>query len=169
MQSIRSMKLVGTALVAAMALAACGKSAPPAPAPTPVQAPSVAAPAAPPAVMPAAAPAPATAAVEIKSVTLANALGANDQPTAPMTSFGPKDTIYGVVAFNSTNPSAPLTARWTYQGGQLVNEQPFAAKQQGANSVAFHIAKPDGFPAGNYSLEILSDGKSISITPFSVK
>src|SRR5262249_19431592 len=57
--------------------------------------------------------------------------------------------------------SAPvtLTARWTYEDGQVVNESSQQA-EAGPATTEFHIAKPSGWPAGSYQIEILADGAS---------
>lgn len=163
-------------LASALALAACGKSTPPPPAPAP--APATPAPASAPATpAPTAASAPQAAAteaaptyvVQVTSVTLANAVDAGGHVAAPMTTFTPKDTIYGVVAANAGKPNASITAHWTYQGGQLVSEQVQTLKDLGPNISEFHISKPDGFPVGTYALDIMVDGKSVSTTSFNVK
>lgn len=159
-------------LASTLALAACGKSTPPpAPAPAapaPASAPATPAPAATPAPQAATEAAP-TYVVQVTSVTLANAVDAGGRVAAPLTTFTPKDTIYGVVAANAGKPNASITARWTYQGGQLVSEQVQTLKDLGPNISEFHISKPDGFPPGTYALDILVDGKSVSTTSFSVK
>jgi hypothetical protein len=178
MSEFRSRTSLTIVLASALALAACGKSAPPPPAAAPAPAPAAPAPAPAPATTPpVAAPAPAVVApenapnyvVQITSVTLANAVGPGGRVAAPSTTFTPKDTIYGVVAANAGQANASMTARWTYQGGQLVSEQVQTLKDKGANISEFHISKPDGFPAGTYALDIIVDGKSVSTTGFSVK
>ncbi len=175
MSEFHSRTSLTIALASALALAACGKSTPPpAPAPAPAAPAPAPAPATPP---PAATHAPQAAAteaaptyvVQVTSVTLANAVDAGGRVAAPLTTFTPKDTIYGVVAANAGKPNASITARWTYQGGQLVSEQVQTLKDLGPNISEFHISKPDGFPAGPYALDILVEGKSVSTTNFSVK
>ncbi|MET0226358.1 MAG: hypothetical protein ABW187_07965 [Dokdonella sp.] len=151
------------ALAAALALGACGKKEEPAP-PPPVATPAPApAPAAPP-------PAPAPAPVAVASVDLGNAVDATTQKvTTPTTAFGAKDTIYAAVSTTGTAPSAKLTAKWTYQDGQTVNESSQTIVPTGAAVTAFHISKPDGWPAGDYKVEISLDDKSAATKDFSVK
>jgi hypothetical protein len=149
------------ALASALALSACGKSTPPPAAPP--------APAHPPVATPAPAPAPMSA-VHVGAVTLGNALGPDGKIAAPATTFAPKDTIYAVVPTTAMAAGTQIVARWTYQGGQVVSEEPQTlGTAAGPNTTTLHIAKPDGFPVGNYALDILVDGKSVSTTSFSVK
>jgi len=152
------------ALAGALALSACGKKEEPAPPPPPAAAPAPApAPAAPP-------PAPAAAPVTVASVDLGSAVDASTQKvTTPTTAFGSKDTIYAAVSTTGTASSAKLTAKWTYQDGQTVNESSQTIVPTGAAVTAFHISKPDGWPAGNYKVEVSLDDKSAATKDFSVK
>lgn len=166
MSEFRSRTSLTLALASALALAACGKSPPPPPAPAPVAPAPAPAPATPPAeAAPASTPG---AAVQVTSITFTNALGADGKVAKPSTTFTPKDTIYGVVAATAAQANESMTARWIYQGGQLVSEQ-VQTLNTGPSVSEFHISKPDGFPAGNYGLEIVVDGKSVSSANFTVK
>lgn len=153
---------LAAALAAALALSACGKKEEPAPsAPPPAATPAPApAPTTPP---PEAAPAPAP--VTVTSVNLGN----DEKVTAPTTTFTPKDTIYAAVATTGSAPTATLAAKWTYQDGQTVNESSQPLAPNGSNVTTFHISKPDGWPAGNYKVEITLDGKPVATKEFSVK
>ena len=151
------------ALTSALALSACGKQQPAAPTaapPKPAAAPAAPAPTAPPA-------APATT---VQSVTLGNAVGADGKIAAPSVSFSPKDTIYAVVATNSTGgAAATITAKWTYGDGQPVSNGEEKISANGPATTTFHISKPDGWPAGKYTVEIGVDGKSAYTMSFDVK
>ena len=158
------------AMAAALALAACGKQAPPppTPAPTPAPAPPASAPAPTPAATPAAAPTGTT----FTSVELGNGVNAsgNALSGAPMTTFSPKDTIYALVTTNagSANPST-VTARWTFGGSTLVNESKRQVAAAGTSVTEFHISKPDGWPVGKYSVAISVDDKPVGSKDFEVK
>src|SRR5262245_3174648 len=91
--------------------AACGKSEPPPP--PQATAPPPAAPATPP---------PAAPAVTVTAVELGKQVGTDKRVMQQVSSFEPKDTIYVSVVTNGATPSATLTAKWTYQDGQVVNE-----------------------------------------------
>jgi hypothetical protein len=175
MNSIRNGKQLIIAMAAALALSACGKQAPPPPpanpapsAPAPTPTPPVNAPAPTPAVTPAAAPAGTT----FTSVELGNGVNAsgNALSGAPTTTFTPKDTIYALVTTNaaSANPST-ITARWTFGGSTLVNESKRQVATAGTSVTEFHIAKPDGWPTGKYSVAISVDDKPVGSKDFEVK
>ncbi|MEO8673081.1 MAG: hypothetical protein ABI411_17320 [Tahibacter sp.] len=145
----------------ALALGACGKQAPPPPPPAPTPAPAPA-----PAPTP---PPPAPAGVTVRSVVIGNTVGADQNVTAAMTSFGPKDTIYASVATNGSAASANIAAKWTYQDGQTINDSNQTIAPNGPAVTTFHIAKPDGWPAGKYTVAISLDGKPAGSASFDVK
>lgn len=149
------------AIAGALALSACGKKETPAPAPPPVVAPAPA-PVAPP-------PPPVAAPVTVASVDLGTAVGADQKVTAPTTTFGPKDTIYAAVSTTGMAPNAAISAKWTYQDGQTVNESSQTIAPTGPAVTSFHISKPDGWPLGNYKVEISLNGTSAASKDFSVK
>jgi len=144
-------------LCLAFIFAACGKSEPP-PAPR-----ATAPPAAP------MTPPPAAPAVIVSTVELGNQIGADKRVTQQMTSFAPKDTIYATVVTNGSAPSATLTAKWTYQDGQVVNESTKTIAPTGPAATDFQISKPDGWPAGTYKVEVSLNGRSTETKEFEVK
>ncbi len=150
------------AMAGALALSACGKKeeAAPAPAAPPVAAPAPA---------PTAPPPPAPAPVAVASVDLGNAVGPDQKVTTPSTTFAPTDTIYAAVSTTGSAANAVLNAKWSYQDGQTVNESSQTIAPNGAAVTTFHISKPDGWPAGNYKVEISLDGSPVSAKDFSVK
>lgn len=158
---------IAAALLGSLALVGCKKqqdeaavtpppaSTEPAPAPAPVET-----------------PAPA-ATVSVTSVDLGNAVGADMKVAAPATTFAPKDTIHASVATSSSDPAAPATgklaAKWTFQDGQVVNEESKDFNFTGPGVTNFEISKPDGFPVGKYKVEISLDGNVVQSKDFEVK
>lgn len=131
------------ASVVALTLVACGKkeepkTAPPAPAPTTK-----------------AAPAPATAGVSVGTLAVGNAIGADKKVTGSG-AIAAKDTIY--VSIDTTGSGdATLRSKWTFvQGGAstLVKEDTQKVTTTGPATHEFHIAKPDGWPKGEYQVEV---------------
>ncbi len=169
MKMTRQPLILAASLAAVLALSACGKkdeSAAPAPG------------AMPPAAATTPAPAPATtapmamnnapAAVTVGSVELGSTVDANNKILASSASFAPKDTIYAAVD-TSGSGNATLSAKWTYQDGQTVHEDSKAINAMGPETTAFMISKPDGFPAGNYKVDISLNGSQVASKDFSVK
>ena len=78
-------------------------------------------------------------------------------------------TIYAAVSTTGTAPNALLNAKWSYQDGQTVNESSQTIAPNGDAVTSFHISKPDGWPAGNYKVDISLNGTSVASKDFSVK
>jgi hypothetical protein len=105
----------------------------------------------------------------VSGIELGNAIGADKRVSAPSSSFASTDTIYASVATDGASPSVTLVARWTYQDGQLVNEESQSIAPTGPAVSEFHIAKPDGWPAGSYQVEVIANGASAGRREFQVR
>ena len=166
----RTIRFTAFLLPVLLALAACKKddqsTATTTPAPTPAPTTQPAPQPLPAPTTPAPAPAPA---VTIANIDLGNAIGADNRVTTPASTFKPADTIYAAVATNGTAPSTTIVARWTYQDGQVVNESTQTIAPTGPAVTTFNIAKPDGWPAGKYKVEISLDGTVVQSRDFEVK
>jgi hypothetical protein len=152
---------IAAALFASLALAGCKKAADPAattPPPASEPAPTTPAPAE---------PAPAPAALAVTTVDLGNAVGADNRVAAPMTSFAKTDTIHASVATDG-GAAGNLTAKWSFQDGQVVDTQDKSVAA-GPQVTDFSISKPDGWPAGKYTLEISNGGMVAQTREFEVK
>ena len=143
---------------AALALAACGKKEAPKTAPT--QAPTSAP-----------APSSAPAGIAVSGVTAGKAIGADKKVTAPTEAFATGDTMY--VSIDTTGSgTAKLDAKWTYHKGgsvAVVKEDSMTLATTGPATHEFHVSKPDGWPAGNYEVEVMLDGKSAGLKKLTVK
>ena len=150
------------ALVLALAFAACRRSeAPPAPPDTPAV--DAARPPGPSASGAAKANAP-----RVASVVLGSAVDPSKRVVQPKTAFAPTDTIYASIATEGWGQSLTLTARWSFEDGQLVSESS-AIAEPGPGVSEFHITKPSGWPVGSYQLEILAGGTPVSVQRFEVR
>lgn len=152
------------ASVLALALTACKKDEPaPTPAPTPPPAASV------PPATPAAAPAPAQTAVRVTDVQMARTVGEDMRATEQATTFAPADAIYAVVLTDGTG-NGTIGARWTYGAErEPVYQEEHAIQATGPGVHNFRITKPDGFPAGDYQVEIVLDGAVVQTRDFKVQ
>ena len=120
---------------------------------------------------PAQLPPPATAGVTVSAITVGKAIGADKKVTQAADSFAKTDTIYASVDTTGTG-NAMLKAKWTYRkAGQesVVKEDQQTIVPTGPATSEFHIRKPDGWPAGDYQVEIFVDNRSSGTKTFSVK
>lgn len=106
--------------------------------------------------------------VAVTEIDLGRSIGADKRVTEAASEFRPNDTIYAVVSTSGSAPSATLQARWTFQDGQVVDETSKTVSPTGPEVTEFHINKPDGFPKGKYTVEILLNGTSTRSREFTV-
>ena len=117
------------------------------------------------------APPPAMAGVSVGTITLGNAIGPGKKVVQAADSFGKKDMIYASVDTTGSG-TATLRAKWTYRkGGQesLVKEDTQTITPTGPATSEFHISKPDGWPVGDYQVELFMDDKMVNSKAFTVK
>ena len=107
---------------------------------------------------PASVPSP-TEVVQVVDVDLGNAIGADKRVTAETDDFKPTETVYAVVSTQGTATNTPLTARWTFQDGQTVEETTQNISVSGPAVTEFHVSK----------VEILLNGASVQTKEFEVK
>jgi hypothetical protein len=152
--------LLGLLVSTTLVFAACGKKEAPPAAPAPAPAPPAA---------PATAPEPAG--IAVTGVTTGSAIGADKKVTVATDSFAPSDTIY--LSIDTTGSgTAKLASKWTYRkGGQVAVVQELDATVNPTSPATheFHVSKPDGWPAGDYAVEVTLDGQPVGSKQFTVK
>jgi hypothetical protein len=111
-----------------------------------------------------------SAPAKVTEIALGNALGDDGRISddAQKTMFQPTDTIYVSVVTDKPPAGATLAARWTYEDGQVVSEGRESLTSSDRNATEFHIAKPDGWPAGRYKVEIALNGEPAGSREFVV-
>jgi hypothetical protein len=111
------------------------------------------------------------AVVTVKAVTVGKAIGADKRVTVPASSFAKTDTIYAAVETDGSG-TATLKAKWTYHKGDkvaVVNENSQTLAATGPAVTEFHISKPDGWPTGDYQVEVFLNDASAGAQKFAVQ
>jgi hypothetical protein len=121
-----------------------------------------------------AAPAAAPAAqASVSNIELGKGITTDNKIANSTTSFGARDTIYASVTTENAAPGSTLSAKWTFQDGQVVDSTAQAvapASASGSTSVTeFHISKGSAWPAGNYKVEFFLDGASVGSKDFTIR
>ena len=107
--------------------------------------------------------------VKVTQIDVGRSVTADKAIAEKTDSFRPADTFYVSVKTDGSGPSATLTARWTYEDGQVVDESTQTILPTGgATATEFHLAKPDGWPAGEYKVEVLLNRASAGTREFKV-
>jgi hypothetical protein len=112
--------------------------------------------------------APAAQGVQFVNAELGRAVGSDRSITDATDDFGPNDTIYVSVETEGTASSSTLAARWTYEDGQEVDRSETTIAPSGREHTELHISKPDGWPPGEYQVEIMLDGRTVDTLDFEV-
>jgi hypothetical protein len=92
----------------------------------------------------------------VGGVTLGNAVGPDKKVAAPSDTFAAKDTIYASVDTAGAG-HVKLRAVWSFVKGEKtakVDETTIEFDSTGPATNEFHIAKPSGWPKGDYKVEI---------------
>ena len=113
--------------------------------------------------------APAAQEFSVSNVELGRGIGPDKRVTTATTSFGPRDTIYVSVATEGSAPQKTISARWTFEDGQVVKADSQTIAPTGPAATEFHISRPSGWPAGKYKVEIAVDGSAAESKEFEVK
>ena len=153
--SSASPRILALALLGALAVSGCKQDTP-----APVAPPAAPEPA------PEPAPAPPAPAV-VTGVELGNEIGTDNRVTTPASEFGTADTIYASVTTDGES-AAQLNARWTYGGDRLVRSTD-AEVAAGPQVLAFDIHHPEGWPTGEYKVEISLDGTVVETREFAIR
>ena len=113
---------------------------------------------------------PATPALQVTDVALGRRLGADKRVTDETDDFRPRDTVYASVHTTGASDRATITARWTFQNGQQVDERTETISPTGGDTFTeFHVAKRSGWPEGKYTLHVLLNGSEVQTKEFTVK
>jgi hypothetical protein len=107
--------------------------------------------------------------LDVTEVRLGRSVGADRRVATETTQFTPRDTIFASVATQGTASNATLTARWSYQDGQVVDETQQTVSPTGPSNTEFHVVNPGGWPAGSYRVEVLVNGRPAQSREFTVQ
>ncbi len=146
---MRMFKSSAAVAVALLGLAACSKPAPPAdPAPPPP---------------------PPVAPVAVSSLDLGKSVGVDKKVTDAKSDFGPRDTVFASVGTTGASSGATLSAKWTFQTGQVVDSASQSISPSGPAVTEFHIMKKTPWPIGKYKVSIMLNGAPTMDKDFEIK
>lgn len=109
--------------------------------------------------------------MQVTDLKLGRSIGADGRVAEDRDDFAPNDTIYAVVSTEGTpaTAGARLTARWTFEDGQLVDESNQDIAPTGPALTEFHVSKASGWPEGKYTVTVLLDGNEVKSEDFTVQ
>jgi hypothetical protein len=90
-----------------------------------------------------------------------------DGSVASITSlFKPSETVY--VSVETGAGKGVISVKWKFEN-RVVAEPTKPVDANGPKSTEFHLQNPNGFPPGNYSVEVLIDGAQVGTRNFKVE
>ena len=104
-----------------------------------------------------------TGAVRLVDVTLGNLLRSDKTVENAKETFSPKDTIFAAVRTDGTG-TATLEAKWVYKENQVVKTDSRTINATGPTVTEFSIQKPEGWPTGDYRVDILISGTQAGVS-----
>ena len=105
--------------------------------------------------------------LHVTTLQLGRSLNVDHTVATHTTRFKPDDTIYASVITDRTG-SSTILARWSYNG-HVVSETQKQVALKGSGATEFHFESADGFPQGDYKVEILVDGQPVVSRDFRVQ
>jgi hypothetical protein len=111
-----------------------------------------------------------TAALRVSDIQVGKGVGSDRKIGDQTTSFGVRDTMYVSVITDGAAKDAKLTAKWTYNGKQVVNESSQTISPTGGTTATeFHVDKKSAWPKGKYTVEVMLNGASAGTKDLEVK
>jgi hypothetical protein len=105
--------------------------------------------------------------LKFNAIQLGRGLNADKSVSGFTTRFKPTDTIYAAVLTDGDG-SGTVKARWLY-AGRVVSEPEKHVTYQGPASTEFHMQNTNGFPPGEYTVELFLDGKPVGSRAFRIE
>lgn len=102
-----------------------------------------------------------------EAIQLGRSLNSDRTVSHPTTRFKPSDTFY-VAVLTGGSGSGTVKARWLF-AGRVISEPEKKVRYQGSASTEFHLQKADGFPPGDYTVELFLDGVAVGSRSFRVE
>ncbi len=111
-----------------------------------------------------------TAPLRVSDIQVGKGVGSDKKIGDQTTSFGLRDTMYVAVITEGAAKDAKLTAKWTFNGKQVVNESSQTISPSGGTTATeFHVNKKSAWPKGKYTVEVMLNGASSGTKELEVK
>ena len=111
-----------------------------------------------------------TTPIKVSDIQVGKSIGTDKKVSNGTTTFGVRDTMYVAVVTDGAAKDAKLTAKWTYNNAQTVQQQTQTISPTGGESVTeFHVTKASAWPKGKYKVEVMLNGVSAGTKDLEVK
>lgn len=111
-----------------------------------------------------------TTPIRVSDIQVGKGVGSDKKVGNETSEFGVRDTMYVAVITDGAASGARLTAKWTYNDKQVVDESSQSISPSGGETATeFHIVKKSAWPKGKYKVEVLLNGVSAGTKDLEVK
>ena len=111
-----------------------------------------------------------TAPIRVSDIQVGKVVGSDKKIGNQTTSFGVRDTMYVSVITDGAAKDAKITAKWTFNGKQVVKESSQTISPTGGTTATeFHVDKKSAWPVGKYTVEVMLNGVSAGTKDLEVK
>jgi hypothetical protein len=111
-----------------------------------------------------------TTPVRVSDIQVGKGVGSDKKVGNQTTSFGVRDTMYVAVITDGAAKDAKVTAKWTFNGKQVVKESSQTISPTGGTTATeFHVDKKSAWPVGKYTVEVMLNGVSAGTKDLEVK
>ena len=104
--------------------------------------------------------------LELANIQVGRSLNQDRSIASITTTFKPSETVFVSVQTKAAGKGT-ISVRWKY-GTQVVAEPTKPVDYDGPASTEFHMQNSGGFPEGDYSVDILIDGRQVGTRAFKV-
>src|SRR5437660_739022 len=92
-----------------------------------------------------------TTPIKVSDIQVGKAIGSDKKIGNQTTDFGVRDTMYVAVVTDGAAKDAKVTAKWIFNGSQVVKQDTQTISPTGGESVTeFHVDKKTAWPTGKY-------------------
>jgi hypothetical protein len=104
--------------------------------------------------------------LQVETIQLGRSLNPDNSVAAHATTFERTDTVY--VSILTAGPgSGTIGVKWSYLG-RVIDEPQRQVSYREPAATEFHLVNSNGFPPGQYTVEVVVDGKSAGTRNFNV-
>jgi hypothetical protein len=107
--------------------------------------------------------------LSVTAVDVGSAVGADQRVTTAASMFDRDATIYVSVATDGSIANVPVTARWTFQDGQVIASETRTVEHAGPAVTAFRVSRPEGWPSGQYRVQVSVGDRVVQARDFAVR
>jgi hypothetical protein len=105
----------------------------------------------------------------IVSVLLGKSMGSDKLVLADSEVFASKDSIHASVLTTGAHQGLSISARWLAPDGSVIAETTQALVPTAATATTFDISNPDGWPVGEYQVQIGVNKRTLQTRKFKVR